>query len=184
MSRRPLAYLVPTEHRRVNEFIGLLLATTAILVGLSLISFNPDDPSFNISRSSQFESKPANFVGVVGSYLADGFFQVLGYSSFLLPIFLGLYAFYWLASWPVRALGIRLTGMALMVLTLATSLSVSPSLPRVGGAVPAGGFLGKIFADHLDNLVNPAGSAVILIAAFLVSLFLSTTFSFTWAMGV
>ena len=80
MSRSPLAYLVPTEHRRVNEFIGLLLATVAILVGLSLISFNPADPSFNISRSPQFDAKPVNFIGVVGSYLADGFFQTLGYA--------------------------------------------------------------------------------------------------------
>src|SRR5437870_9786717 len=99
MSRSPLAYLVPTEHRRVNEFIGLLLATVAILIGLSLISFNPDDPSFNISRSPQFDGKPANFIGVVGSYLADGFFQILGYSSFLLPLFLGVYAFCLLAFW-------------------------------------------------------------------------------------
>src|ERR1051326_1167498 len=111
MSRSPLAYLIPTEHRRLNEFVGLLLATMAILVGLSLISFNPDDPSFNISRNPQFAGKPANFIGVAGAYVADGFFQALGYSSFLLPIFLGIYAFHWLASRPVRSLGIRLTGM-------------------------------------------------------------------------
>ena len=35
-----------------------------------------------------------------------------------------------------------------------------------------------------NALVNPAGSAVILIAAFLASLFLATTFSFEWAMGI
>jgi S-DNA-T family DNA segregation ATPase FtsK/SpoIIIE len=184
MSRSPLAYLVPTEHRRLNEFIGLLLATMAVLVGLSLISFNPDDPSFNISRSPHFEGKPANFIGVVGSYIADSFFQAFGYSSFLFPIFLGLYAFYWLASWPVRSFGARLLGMTLMAVTLSSALSVFPALPRVGGEVPAGGFLGKIVADHLDGLVNPAGSVVILVTMFLVSLFLATTFSFTWAMGV
>src|SRR5215468_2393252 len=105
MSRSFLAYFAPTEHRRVNEFIGLLLATMAILVGLSLISFNPSDPSFNISQAPHFDGKPANFIGVAGSYLADGFFQTFGYASFLLPIFLGIYAFYWLASWQMRALG-------------------------------------------------------------------------------
>src|SRR5207248_10798298 len=31
---------------------------------------------------------------------------------------------------------------------------------------------------------NPTGAAVILMTAFLVSLFLSTTFSFAWALGV
>src|SRR5436190_13126010 len=109
MSRSIMAYFVPTEHRRINEFIGLLLATMAILVGLSLISFNPTDPSFDISGGSRFE-KPANFIGVVGSYLADAFFQTFGYASFLLPVFLGIYAFYWLASWKMQALGFRLSG--------------------------------------------------------------------------
>jgi len=181
MSRSILAYFVPTEHRRINEFIGLLLATMAILVGLSLISFNPTDPSFDISRGPQFDAKPANFIGVVGSYLADAFFQTFGYASFLLPIFLGIYAFYWLASWKMRAFGFRLTGMLLMALTLSTALSLSPVIPRVGGAVPAGGFLGKIMADRLDNWLNQGGSAVVLLALFIISLFLSTTFSFTWA---
>src|SRR3990172_1380570 len=54
----------------------------------------------------------------------------------------------------------------------------------MGGKVPAGGLLGRILADALDTTLNPAGSTVILIAAFLVSLFLSTTFSFAWALGV
>jgi S-DNA-T family DNA segregation ATPase FtsK/SpoIIIE len=184
MSRNPLAYLAPTEHRRLNEFIGLLLATMAILIALSLISFNPADPSFNVSQSPPFDSKPANFIGVMGAYLADGVFQVLGYSSFLLPVFLGIYAFCWLSSRPMQAVGVRVTGMALLLVTLSTAISLTPLLPRVGGEVPAGGFLGKLLADHLDGLVNPTGSIVILIASFLVSLFLSTTFSFSWAMDV
>src|SRR5262245_4429517 len=184
MSRNLLGYFVPTEHRRINEFIGLLLATTAILVGLSLISFNPDDPSFNISRNPHFAAKPTNFIGMFGSYVADAFFQIFGYSSFLFPLFLGVYAFYWLASWPVRSLGSRVTGLVLMVMTLSTALSIAPSLPRVGGQVPAGGFLGNILSDQLDAWMNPGGSAVMLITAFLVSLFLSTTFSFSWAMKV
>jgi len=103
MSRTVLGYFAPTEHRRLNESIGLLLAVVAILMALSLVSFSIDDPSFNIARSSAVHAKPHNFVGIVGAYVADGFFQILGYTSYLIPIFLGVYAFYWLASWPVRA---------------------------------------------------------------------------------
>src|SRR6266850_1216859 len=122
------AYLVPTEHRRVNEFVGLLLLTIAILLGLSLISFNPDDPSFNISRNPLFAEKATNVIGVLGAYVADVFFQAWGSSSFLIPIFLGVYAFYWLASWPVTSLGIRLSGMILMIVTVSASLSLSSFL--------------------------------------------------------
>jgi len=184
MSRTVLGYFAPTEHRRLNESIGLLLAVIAILIGLSLVSFTSDDPSFNIARSPVLNTKAHNFVGVVGAYFADGFFQLLGYSSYLIPIFLGVYAFYWLASWPVRTVAARVTGALLLIVTLSTMLSWSPSFPRVDGQLPAGGLAGRVIEDNLEGLVNPAGAAVILIAAFFASLFLTTTFSFEWAMGI
>ena len=59
-----MGHLVPTEHRRANECVGLLLLTLAILSGLSLISFNPDDPSLNISKNPLFDARPANFIGL------------------------------------------------------------------------------------------------------------------------
>ena len=181
MSRNFRAYLIPSEHRRLNEFIGLLLAAIALLVGLSLISFNPDDPSFNISRNPTFEGKPANFIGAMGAYIADSFLQMLGFASFLLPVFLGIYAFHWLASRKVEAFGSRAAGMLLMTLTLATALSAAPWLLMFRRHIPGGGLVGRLLADKLDEMVNPAGTAVILLTSFFISLFLATTFSFTWA---
>src|SRR5881628_169313 len=177
-------YLVPTDHRRANECVGLLLLTMAILSGLSLISFNPDDPSLNISKNPLFDARPANFIGFAGAYTADMFFQMWGYSAFLIPIFLGIYAFYWLASWRVQSFGIRLSGMILMLLTLSVSFSMAPSLPPVRGYLPAGGLLGIVLADELEASLNPAGAVIVLAAAFCLSLFLATTFSFAWAAGI
>jgi len=156
----------------------------AILSGLSLISFNPDDPSLNISKNPLFDARPTNFIGLAGAYTADMFFQLCGYSAFLIPIFLGIYAFYWLASWRVQSFGIRLSGMILMLLTLSVSFSMAPSLPPVRGYLPAGGLLGIVLADALEASLNPAGAVIVLAAAFFVSLFLSTTFSFAWAAGI
>jgi len=179
-----MGHLVPTEHRRANECVGLLLLTLAILSGLSLISFNPDDPSLNISKNPLFDARPANFIGFAGAYTADMFFQLWGYSAFLIPIFLGIYAFYWLASWRVQSLGVRLSGMILMLLTLSVSLSMAPVLPPVRGHLPAGGLLGIVLADELEASLNPAGAVIVLAAAFCLSLFLATTFSFAWAAGI
>src|SRR5207247_3016010 len=137
-----MGHLVPTAHRRANECVGLLLLTLAILSGLSLISFNPDDPSLNISKNPLFDARPANFIGFAGAYTADMFFQLWGYSAFLIPIFLGIYAFYWLASWRVQSLGVRLSGMILMLLSLSLWLSIGPVGSPVGGSLPAGGWVG------------------------------------------
>ena len=177
------SYLVPTDHRRINEFVGLLLLTLAILVGLSLVSFNPDDPSFNISKNPHFDTRPTNFVGFVGAYFADSFLQLWGYSAFLIPIFLAIYAFYWLASWPVRSLSFRLSGMILMVFTLSASFSVA-SFPPIRGHVPGGGLFGTLLSDVLEVSLNPAGTLVVLLSAFLISLLLATKFSFAWAVEI
>lgn len=177
-------YVMPTEHRRLNEFIGLLVLTTAILVGLSLVSFDPDDPSFNISKNPRFAGKPSNFAGVAGAYLADIFFQAFGYSAVLIPVFLGIYAFYWLASWPVDSFGVRLAGMILMIFTISAAFSMWPLFPLIRDHLPAGGLFGKMLADALDASLNAAGTAVVLIAGFLVSLLLATTFSFEWVVGI
>src|SRR2546423_1242807 len=127
------------------EFIGLELATLAILIALSLVSFNPDDPSFNISTNARFAGSATNFVGVVGSYAADLFFQTWGLSAFLVPIFLGVYAFYWLASWPVKNFWTRFFGMILMTVTLAASLGMSSF--HIRDHMPAGGLFGTMLAD-------------------------------------
>src|SRR5215831_16179498 len=102
-------YLVPSGHRRLNEFIGLLVLTMGVLLALSLVSFNPDDTSFNLSQNPHFAPKPSNFVAVVGAYGADLFYQLWGYAAFLLPLFMGIYAFCWLASSHVKHFGIRLS---------------------------------------------------------------------------
>jgi len=175
------SYFVPSERRRLNESVGLLLLTIGILLALSLVSFNTDDPSFNISRNPQSTRATNNFVGVVGAYSADVFFQMWGYSAFLLPVFLGIYAFYWLASWPVKNFGIRLSGMTLLTLTTATALGMIPI--DSGTYIVPGGLFGKMFADVLQSSFNLTGSVIVLLSAFLVSLFLSTTFSFAGAVA-
>jgi S-DNA-T family DNA segregation ATPase FtsK/SpoIIIE len=185
MSQRGwIAYVVPTGHRRLNEFVGLVVLTSAVLLALSLVSFNPDDPSINVSRNPEFAGRATNFVGVVGSYLADIFFQAWGYSAILIPIFLGVYAFYWLASWPVERFGIRLSGMIIMVFAISAAFSMVPSFPSIGDHVPAGGLFGKILVEGLEASLNPAGTVIVLTVAFLISLFLTTTFSFEWALEV
>lgn len=178
---RFLSYFTPTDHRRVNEFIGLLLLTLALLAGLSLVSFDPADPSLNVSKNPRFDTKANNFIGPVGSYFSDLLLQGLGFSGFLLPVFLGIYAFYWIASWRVQNFLARLAGVILLVLSLSTVFGLSPSIPRIRGYVPAGGVIGKWLAQGLESAVNLGGAVVILMALLLVSLFLATSrFSLLW----
>lgn len=172
-------YLTPTEHRRINEFVGLVLVTAALLVALSLISFDAADPSLNLSQNPGFDNPPANLIGLVGSYASDLLFQTVGYASFLFPVFLGIYAFQWLASRTIHSIWPALAGISLLVLTLSATFALLPGLPRIDSHIPPGGGGGQILAEWLAATLNPIGTVIVLMAAFLVSLLLATTFSLT-----
>ncbi len=64
---------------RQHEMVGVVFLLAAAIVLLSLASFSPDDPVFlGIGK------KAANWIGLVGAYLAHGLLYLLGIASFLL----------------------------------------------------------------------------------------------------
>ena len=70
--------LTPTENHRLNELIGFVGMTIAILMALALISYSPHDPSFNVSGESSSLQSARNWIGPVGAYGADLLFQCFG----------------------------------------------------------------------------------------------------------
>ncbi len=58
--------LTPTENHRLNELIGFVGMTIAILMALALISYSPHDPSFNVSAESAELHSARNWIGPVG----------------------------------------------------------------------------------------------------------------------
>src|ERR1700739_13243 len=94
---RPLKLVTtPTRNRRLNELIGLLTLTAAILLFLSLISYRPTDPSFNTVGA--FPAK--NCIGVMGAWVADVLLQIEGVTAFCAPLLIGGLGWAWLKSRP------------------------------------------------------------------------------------
>ena len=69
--------LTPTENKRFNEMIGFVGLSMAVLLALSLLSYSPHDPSFNVSAPAPMLTPARNWIGPVGAHVADLFFQVL-----------------------------------------------------------------------------------------------------------
>jgi len=61
----------------LNELLGFLGVTIAVLIALALLSYSPHDPSFNVSTDSPDLHAARNWIGPVGAYGADLFFQAL-----------------------------------------------------------------------------------------------------------
>src|ERR1035437_9125447 len=71
--------------QRVKEIYAVLFLALAVLLLLSLVSYDPADPSFN--RFITESPTPHNWIGSCGSYTADALFRLLGLAAFLLPPF-------------------------------------------------------------------------------------------------
>ena len=67
---------------RLIEFIGFLILVSAILILLSLISYNPSDPNFIYPANQAIN----NLLGINGSIISDFLFQSIGIIAFFFPI--------------------------------------------------------------------------------------------------
>jgi S-DNA-T family DNA segregation ATPase FtsK/SpoIIIE len=169
--------LTPTENHRLNELIGFIGMTIAVLVALALISYSPHDPSFNVSADAPDLHAARNWIGPVGAYGADLLFQGFGYAAFLLPIGMFIMGSRWFRSELLESPVVKIVGYTLLVLMLPAMLTLW-RIPDVRGAIPPGGLLGHLVSTGLRDGFNTVGANVVSVAVFFVALFLTTKFSF------
>ena len=68
--------------KRLIEISGVIISLLGVLLFLSLISYNPEDPNFIFPANTEIK----NLLGFQGSYTSDLFFQSIGLIAFLVPI--------------------------------------------------------------------------------------------------
>ncbi len=175
-----MRFLTPTENKRLNELIGFLCITLAVLMGLSLLSYNPRDAAFNVSAAGTDGPPAHNWIGPVGAYSADLLFQIFGFAAFLLPLALAILGYRWVRSQTINSQIATLVGYGMLLLSLPSLLSLW-HVPEIRGAVPSGGLLGTLVSHGLRTGFNLAGANLVAIAFLVVALFLTTRFSFSGA---
>ena len=181
-----MRFLTPTENKRLNELIGFLCISLAVLIALALISYSPRDAAFNVSAQPPDGSPARNWIGPVGAYGSDLFFQIFGFAAFLLPMAIAVVGWRWIRSRAIDSQMATLIGYGLLLLSLPALLSLMSFIPEVRGTIPAGGFLGTLLSSGLRASFN-WGAYVVAFALFFTALFMTTSFSFSgahaWASG-
>jgi S-DNA-T family DNA segregation ATPase FtsK/SpoIIIE len=159
------------RYSRLTEAVGVVCLILGLLIWLSLVSYHPEDPSWNTATASQSK----NLIGPAGSYIADLMLQAFGLVAFLLPVMLAILAWHWVRSRPFEHPRLRAFGALLFVISSCVGLELGPKW-LLFGAVPPGGVLGAVLGDYAVSGLNLTGAALTAAACFLVSLYLATNF--------
>ncbi|MCX7830017.1 MAG: DNA translocase FtsK 4TM domain-containing protein [Acidobacteria bacterium] len=158
-------------HKRiVRESVVIALWVLGLLTLLSLISYHPLDPGFFSKSYGNFSKVPANWVGNLGSYLADLLMGFFGFSSILfVPA---------LIHCGLRILNKKNVLKALLWISIILSLStlfsqilgeVSPFFYGIATKIHSGGLIGIILATAFSNLIGAIGTLIFFLLIALVS---------------
>ncbi len=173
---------IPTEieikasprNTRANEIMAIALIALALLLGLCLASYNPNDPSWNAAG----EASAHNWIGAVGANVAAALFQAIGIAAYLLPFLLLAAAWRRFRSRRINAPIARLAGLIVLVLSSSALLTLANIRPFFDASFNAGGLTGVVIARALVGALNTAGAAILLAAIAATGLLLATRFSF------
>jgi DNA segregation ATPase FtsK/SpoIIIE, S-DNA-T family len=169
----------PTRNRRLNELVGFLLCVSALLLFLALASYSPLDPSLNSASILTGSHAARNWIGIFGAYLSDIILQFWGVGSFLLPIFMAMLGARWFRSRAVQTPIAKTLGAIWLLMFVPALLAILPGHMRWMGAIPIEGLAGRIVGDVLIRYLNVAGAYIVCTTVLAVSLYLTTTFSFS-----
>ena len=156
-----------------NEVLAVVLVAAAVLLVLSLVTYDPRDPSWNSVGPQQ---EPRNLIGVFGAHISDFFLNLFGLASLLIPMLLTIIAAraFFSGGIPVR----RAAGATLLLGAFSGFLSLFPEI-KIGLLTRYynGGAVGHVIEAALAGLMSGVGAAIVLTVASVLTLVLTMEIS-------
>ncbi|MCX5715563.1 MAG: DNA translocase FtsK [Candidatus Omnitrophica bacterium] len=172
MAKKPKKEKFVLDDAKRNEIWAIFFLAVAVLIFISLVSFDTDDISF---QSSGLNDHTRNFAGIIGAYLGWALFFLIGLSSYIIPIVI----LFWAAG---RFLGtrpqkfyIKLVGTLILIFAASTLLSMFFYDDKTM-RFQKGGIVGLALSDFLVKYFGRMGSFIITAAFLLLSMLLATEF--------
>ncbi|NNE68554.1 MAG: DNA translocase FtsK [Pyrinomonadaceae bacterium] len=165
MATRKKKRRTSSSRTHYNEITAIVFFAAGVLMMLCLVSSDPMDPSLNTASSQEAQ----NWIGIVGSVVADLLFQFVGVFAYALPVILLIIGFRFLFSKSLYTPPARILGTILFILS-------GSSLVALGGFY--GGVTGAAFSGLFTGLLNTVGAGILLSALLLTSLVLLTNVSY------
>ena len=123
-----------------KEIIGILLFFLLVFILVSLVSYHPQDPSFNNATSG---NAIENLFGLVGAYLSDALIGLFGLGAFWVPLLLLFLSIQFFAGRPPIDFGLTILGGLFLVLTSGALLAFQQADYLIfGNRFSSGGWIG------------------------------------------
>lgn len=151
----------------INFAIGLILF-------LSLLSYNPFDPSFSTYSSKVV--KVVNWCGRVGSYSSDLLLQWLGIGAFIIPVIFFIQAVLFYRRLQVKRILLRSAGVVLSLLSSVGILSIYSGYVKLFGVdMYLSGISGYVIGNVIiKSVFGKVGGSIVLFSSLIIFLIMST----------
>ena len=149
---------------KARELLALALFLVAVLIGCSLLSYWPDDPSFLHQTTEEVEVR--NLIGPLGAQVAALGFGFFGLTALLVPVLL-IWAAWRQAKWQQddKVVGRGLGGAVLVIALPALLALILREVDWRGDTLPAGGVLGDLLAGWARRLAGFTGALFLLLTS-------------------
>lgn len=136
-------------------FIGF-----GLFIALALASYNAKDPSFN---SAGHGLKTMNYCGILGSFMADIIYQILGLPAWVMVAGIFHASVLSFKGENIELKNIRMVWMCLLVASLSALVSIYwPETKVFENQIYPGGLLGLGLATGLVKVLNSVGAQILL----------------------
>jgi S-DNA-T family DNA segregation ATPase FtsK/SpoIIIE len=168
------------KHRsRTNEVIAIVLIALAVLLILSLVTYDPKDPSWNSVGPQQ---RSSNLIGIFGAYISAFLLSMFGLASLSIPILMIVIAVRIFFAEEVGVPVKKAIGATLLLTATSGFFALFPkiALDLLRHSASNGGMVGYLVEGGLAAMLNTIGAAIVLTVAFVLTLMWTMEVSLTY----
>ena len=161
-----------TVNTLIRDFFGVVALAFTVFSVMALITFSPDDTSFNKSVTG---NNVENSVGMIGAYFSGGLASMFGSGSFFFPVITVFLSWALVRGKGFYNLPLILSSGLLFLVGLCSLLAIQFDVdPFFGSSVPVGGLIGHSLGGFLIDWLNPSGAVLTLITLLFVAFLVMT----------
>lgn len=159
-----------------NEIVAIILLFISIFLIFSLISFNPEDPSF--FKNSFRDNIIRNYSGRIGAEVSAILFVVFGYSSYIIFFYFIFLSAYFFFNQRIKSIITKTFGYFILLISFSSFLAhIKPFTIINSNQIKTGGIVGFFVNDLFKGQIGGFFSILLFCVLIIISLTLIAKFS-------